>query len=342
MEETLATTNVVRCKKSSIRCLKLSTKTSPSEGDFAKDSMNNDEQLGVHLGCVSLKGRRPEMEDTVLTIPNFMSGADFCGVYDGHGGSQVADHCRRRLHAALLDELKKVMEDTEARASGSMDPSRWESQQAWEEASTNCFSKVDSEVRALGGVEMETVGSTAVVAVVFSSHIVVANCGDSRAVLCRGRKPMPLSLDHKPDREDEATRIEEAGGRIIHWDGVRVCGVLSMSRAIGDAYLKPWIIPVPEVTVTKRSDDDECLILASDGLWDVITNDEACEIARRCLRQCRRRNASARMGEGQEVPAARVAAQYLTTLALHRGSRDNISVIVVDLKPSPTNSHGCN
>ncbi|KAF3785168.1 phosphatase 2C 56 protein [Nymphaea thermarum] len=351
--------------------------------------MNNDEQLGVHLGCVSLKGRRLEMEDAVVTIPNFMSGADFCGVYDGHGGSQViifyycislileskthpgtetkldlptlsmtactiaesinwwwfsqvADHCRGRLHAALLEELKKVMADTDARDSGSMDPSRWESQQAWEEASNNCFSKVDSEVRALGGVEMETVGSTAVVAVVFSSHIVVANCGDSRAVLCSGRKPMPLSLDHKPDREDEATRIEEAGGRIIHWDGVRVCGVLSMSRAIGDAYLKPWIIPVPEVTVTKRSDDDECLILASDGLWDVITNDEACEIARRCLRQCRRRNASARMGEGREVPAARVAAQYLTTLALHRGSRDNISVIVVDLKRSPTNNHGCN
>ncbi|CAN6439430.1 unnamed protein product [Victoria cruziana] len=280
------------------------------------------------------------MEDAVVTIHNFMTEADFCAVYDGHGGSQVADYCRRRLHSAFLDELRKVMGSTDSGDSGSMDPSRRESQQAWEEASTNCFKKVDSEVGALGGVEADTVGSTAVVAIVFPSHIVVANCGDSRAVLCRGRKPIPLSVDHKPDREDEAARIEEAGGRIIHWDGVRVCGVLSMSRAIGDAYLKPWIIPVPEVTLTERTDDDECLILASDGLWDVITNDEACEVARRCLRQCRRRNAGTRREEGQ-VQAAKVAAQYLTTLALHRGSRDNISVVVVDLKSNPTNSCGC-
>lgn len=89
------------------------------------------------------------------------------------------------------------MGSTDSGDSGSMDPSRWESQQAWEEASANCFKKVDSEVGALGGVEADTVGSTAVVAIVFPSHIVVANCGDSRAVLCRGRKPIPLSVDHK-------------------------------------------------------------------------------------------------------------------------------------------------
>ena len=84
----------------------------------------------------------------------------------------------------------------------------------WEKAFTSCFQKVDDEIggkisRNANGcngdaldvtfepVAPETVGSTAVVALVCSSHIIVANCGDSRAVLCRGKEPMPLSVDHK-------------------------------------------------------------------------------------------------------------------------------------------------
>lgn len=87
-------------------------------------------------------------------------------------------------------------------------------QQDWERTFYNCFLRVDDEiegkvgrtVRGSGGdvsdtsfepVAPETVGSTAVVALVCSSHIIVANCGDSRAVLCRGKEPMALSVDHK-------------------------------------------------------------------------------------------------------------------------------------------------
>lgn len=75
----------------------------------------------------------------------------------------------------------------------------------WEKAFTHCFQKVDDEVGGKVGrgrdasdpVAPETVGSTAVVALICSSHIIVANCGDSRAVLCRGKEPMTLSVDHK-------------------------------------------------------------------------------------------------------------------------------------------------
>lgn len=84
-------------------------------------------------------------------------------------------------------------------------------------------------------------------ALICSSHIIVANCGDSRAVLYRGKEPMSLSVDHKPNREDEYARIEASGGKVIQWNGHRVFGVLAMSRSIGDRYLKPWIIPEPEV-----------------------------------------------------------------------------------------------
>uniref|UniRef100_A0A2P2MHS4 PPM-type phosphatase domain-containing protein n=1 Tax=Rhizophora mucronata TaxID=61149 RepID=A0A2P2MHS4_RHIMU len=77
-------------------------------------------------------------------------------------------------------------------------------------------------------------GTTAVVALLTPEHIVVANCGDSRAVLCRGGKAVPLSVDHKPDRPDEHARITAAGGRVIFLNGARVEGILAMSRAIGN------------------------------------------------------------------------------------------------------------
>lgn len=91
--------------------------------------------------------------------------------------------------------------------------------------------------------------------------------------------------------------------------------------------MRPWIIPVPEVTFTTRCDEDECLILASDGLWDVMSNDEVGEVARRLLRR-RRRFATA-----DETPPAQSVADNLTEIAYGRNSSDNISVIVIDLKP---------
>jgi protein phosphatase 2C len=114
----------------------------------------------------------------------------------------------------------------------------------WDELFSKCFQRVDDEVsgrvsRLVGGVQEsrpvapENVGSTAVVVVVCSSHLVVANCGDSRVVLCRGKEPVALSIDHKPDRKDERARIEALGGKVIQWNGYRVSGILAMSRSIG-------------------------------------------------------------------------------------------------------------
>ncbi|KAD6454796.1 hypothetical protein E3N88_09502 [Mikania micrantha] len=130
----------------------------------------------------------------------------------------------------------------------------------------------------------------------------------------------------QPHREDELLRIEEQDGKVINWNGARVFGVLAMSRAIGDRYLRPWIIPVPEISFTTRTDEDECLIIASDGLWDVMSNNEVGELARQILRH-RRWYAAA-----GEATAAQTVADSLTEIAVGRNSSDNISVIVVDLK----------
>ncbi|MBA0584973.1 protein phosphatase 2C 77 [Gossypium raimondii] len=298
-------------------------------------------------GFTSICGRRIQMEDAVVAIPRFLQvpprilnvesvsnqtsnisnlTADFYAVYDGHGGCQVANYCRERMHTALAEEI----EMTKACILDGNIGYDWREQ--WQKAFLNCFVKVDTEI---GGVHRghvsETAGSTAVIAVVSPTHIIVANCGDSRAVLSRGKFPIPLSIDHKPDREDEQARIEAAGGKIIQWNGPRVSGVLAMSRSIGDKYLKPWIIPDPEVTFVSRANDDECLVLASDGLWDVLSNDEACEVARKRIGLWRKKYRDKSNGEGIDG-AAQSAAEYLSRLALSKGSKDNISVIVVDLK----------
>jgi len=92
--------------------------------------------------------------------------------------------------------------------------------------------------------------------------------------------------------------------------------------------MRPWVIPVPEVTFMTRTEDDECLILASDGLWDVVSTGEAGEVACRLLRRHRRN------GVGDEVllTPAQAVANYLVKLAYRKNSSDNISVIVVDLR----------
>jgi protein phosphatase 2C len=106
----------------------------------------------------------------------------------------VANYCHDRIHSALSEEIEFVKNGL---SDGSIKDS---CQEQWKNAFTNCFLKVDAEVGGKAGAEPvapETVGSTAVVAIICSSHIIVANCGDSRAVLCRGKEPMALSVDHK-------------------------------------------------------------------------------------------------------------------------------------------------
>ncbi|KAK9822800.1 hypothetical protein WJX74_011082 [Apatococcus lobatus] len=199
----------------------------------------------------------------------------------------------------------------------------------FESAFADAFSRTDAEFAKADNAAL--IGTTAVAALVGSRHLYVANCGDSRAVLCRGGYACALTDDHKAAREDETARVEAAGGQILFWNGVRVMGVLAVSRAIGDHCLRPYVIADPEVTIVARRPEDELLLLASDGLWDVLSNQEAISLAKRCLRRARQRGAS-------RQSAARIAATVLTRAAVDRGSRDNVTVVVVDLAPPSADS----
>ncbi|KAL8137016.1 hypothetical protein V2J09_003017 [Rumex salicifolius] len=288
----------------------------------------------VSWGSTSVIGRRREMEDALNVVAGFMSRAchhvggctapgsgssgeispvHFFGVYDGHGGSEVANFCAERMHQFVMQEWENE----------AMNGHEW--QEKWETALSNAFERADEEVFK-NAIANEMVGTTAVVALISGCQIILSNCGDSRAVLCRGTLTIPLTVDQKPDREDELMRIEHEGGKVINWNGARVLGVLAMSRAIGDRYMRPYVIPVPEISFTTRSAEDECVVLASDGLWEVMSNDEVGMYTRRLLRRGRRN-----MVVGGPSPA-QFAADRLREMAIAKSSSDNISIIVVDLK----------
>ncbi|CAH1434790.1 unnamed protein product [Lactuca virosa] len=123
---------------------------------------------------------------------------------------------------------------------------------------------------------MKDAGSTAYTAIIVGSCLLVANVGNSIVVICRGGKAYAVSRDHKPDQSDERRRIEDAGGFVM-WVGTwRVGGVLAVSPAFGDRLLKQYVVVDPEIEEEKIDGSLEFLMLASDGLWDVVTNDEAC------------------------------------------------------------------
>ncbi|KAI7736321.1 hypothetical protein M8C21_002376 [Ambrosia artemisiifolia] len=282
-------------------------------------------------GSMSVVGRAREMEDEIsvkidLCRPeiNGFRPVHFFGVFDGHGGHHVSTLCKENMHVIMEEELMRMKLTTERLTDGELEV-------AWRTAINRTFERMDEKALTLcqcDGLEnfkvcryhpqLSLVGSTAVVVLLTQEFIIVGNCGDSRAVLCRNGKAVPLSFDHKPDREDERKRIKALGGQILFsGSGARVGGVLAMTRAIGDRFLKQVVTSEPEYMFMKREADDMSLILASDGLWDVLSNEVTCEVAEIAVR-----------GGG----ALYTAAALLVRLAMGRRSTDNVSVIVVDLR----------
>jgi protein phosphatase PTC1 len=134
-----------------------------------------------------------------------------------------------------------------------------------------------------------------------------ANVGDARAVLCRGGKAVRLTYDHKGSDAQEAKRIMDAGGFVMN---NRVNGVLAVTRSLGDAAMKEFVVGSPYTTETTLSDEDSFLIVACDGLWDVTDDQDAVDLVR-------------------EDTDPQVAAAHLLQHALSNFSTDNTSVMVI-------------
>merc|ERR1719486_172703 len=184
----------------------------------------------------------------------------------------------------------------------------------------------------------DTVGCTAICVLVRKEDILAANAGDSRAVLCRAGQAVELSFDHKPASDIEKTRIEAAGGYLEDTPGgARVNGNLNLSRAIGDLeYKKKQDLPpeaqiicsTPDFLTKEVTPEDEFIILACDGIWDVMTNQEACDFIRPRLLE------KMELGQiAQEMLDKCITADPQSTQGL---GTDNMTVVIVKLLESST------
>lgn len=158
-------------------------------------------------------------------------------------------------------------------------------------------------------------GTTGCCAVVMDDAVIVGNVGDCRCVMSRSGVAIELSSDHRPDRADEKARIEAKGGQVIFWGSWRVEGVLNLSRSLGDRKWTHLVGAEPELTTTEICDDDEFLILASDGVWGVLSSQQAVDEVHWYTTH------------GFQAEAA----DRLVQLALSKGSNDNCVVCLVCL-----------
>ncbi|KAK8516080.1 hypothetical protein V6N12_013489 [Hibiscus sabdariffa] len=236
----------------------------------------------LSYGYSSFRGKRATMEDFYDIKTSKINGKTICmfGIFDGHGGSHAAEYLKQHLFENLMKH-PQFMSNTKL-------------------AISETYPQTDEDFL---DSERDD-GSTASTAVLVGNHLYVANVGDSRTIISKAGE------DHKPNRSDERKRIENAGG-VVMWAGTwRVGGVLAMSRAFGDRMLKQFVVAEPEIQYKEIDEEFELLVLASDGLWDVVPNEDAVSLA----------------GAEKEPETA---ARKLTETAFLRRSADNITCIVV-------------
>ena len=306
---------------------------------------------GQTYALTSKRGkRRLSCEDAYQAAPG-LDGDPTQGifsVFDGHGGRAAADFAAEHLHDAILGEVNGVSNSPQRAGEEGLerDPELVEEVKA---AMIRGFLATDQ--RFLSECHLRG-GATATTAFLCAGRIWVANVGDCRAVMCEGGEAVALTHDHRPDRAEERRAVERRGGEVVSILGTsRVQGVLGVSRALGDRDLKQYITAEPEVYSGPISDRSEFLILGTDGLWDVVGNQEATALVRACLSHAGGGDididaggdgvGSKLSGDVAEVAAAAVggsgrkgtdaACRGLVELARSRGSRDDISVLIVEL-----------
>lgn len=263
------------------------------------------------------------MEDAhcaITQLPGNLKDWSFFAVFDGHAGALISEQCASKLLKYIVntDEFKKV------------DPELAPSLSELEKGIREGFLELDERLRKLPQVVSgeDKSGSTAICVLITPEHIFFANCGDSRAMLVRGNEVAFATTDHKPVHPTEKQRIQDAGGSVIVQ---RVNGSLAVSRSLGDyafkadrdlAATEQLISPEPEVTVVDRNkDEDQILVLACDGIWDVMKNDDLWSLV------------DERM---QRIDDLSKVCNEVIDHCLYKGSSDNMSVVLVAFDPAPT------
>lgn len=273
--------------------------------------------------CVhAIKNTRRKMEDKHVTLAEFnqLFGIQdgvrraYYAVFDGHGGVDAATYASTHLHVALAKQ-ETLQSDVAT-------------------AFKAAFKHTDDMFKGKAKRERLRSGTTGVVALIQGQQLAVAWLGDSQAVLVRGGQAVTLMDPHKPEREDEKQRIEDLGGCITFMGCWRVNGTYAVSRAIGDFDQKPYVSADADCSVTQLQGDEDLVLLACDGFFDAVKPSEVPRLVLAALR----RTAEPEGGGGEDTPApgpapSEAVAQQLVAHAKAAGSSDNITVLVVFLRP---------
>ncbi|XP_007902019.1 protein phosphatase 1A [Callorhinchus milii] len=276
---------------------------------------------GLRYALSSMQGWRIEMEDahtSVIGLPHGLESWSFFAVYDGHAGSQVARYCCEHL-------LDHITNNQDFRVPGAVAEPTTEDVKI---GIRTGFLEIDEHMRTISEKKhgSDRSGSTAVGVMVSPKHTYFINCGDSRGLLCRSGQVHFFTQDHKPNNPLEKERIQNAGGSVMIQ---RVNGSLAVSRALGDFDYKcvhgkgpteQLVSPEPEVYAIERTDEDQFIILACDGIWDVMANEEICDFVK------------SRLEVTDDLE--KVCNQIVDT-CLYKGSRDNMSVILICFPNAP-------
>lgn len=269
---------------------------------------------------ISMLGKRASNEDQHEIIIN-MNGSDpdikklnIFGVFDGHGGKDVAKYLKSHIPQFFIrkhmnydinrkDKFKKYIEKVYDHVQNSLERKYKNSSYA--------------------------IGSTALMSIFYKKdnkiNYFVINVGDCRAVKCnKDSIAIPLSKDHKPHLNDEKKRIEKLGGE-IEFDGEdwRIKD-LSVSRAFGDIDATPYVTHRPEIFKYTLKKNDKFFILACDGLWDVLSNQDAVNFVESEISKIEKLVDMTGYSKNN-------IANSLASYAIKKGSYDNVSVIIVFL-----------
>ena len=272
----------------------------------------------VRSGSYAEIGRRESMDDEHIRIDDLAAHLGFVfkypipsafyAVFDGHGGPDAASFVKRNAMRFFFEDSDMLQSyDTDALFLKRL-----------EDSHRKAFLGADLALAYERSVS-SSCGTTALTALILGRHLLVANAGDCRAVLCRRGVAVEMSQDHRPSYLPELKRVEELGGFV---DGGYLNGYLSVTRALGDWDLKfplgsaSPLIAEPDVQVFTLTEEDEFLIIGCDGIWDVMSSQQAVSFVRRGLR---------RHDDPQQC------ARELVKEALRLNTSDNLTVIVICL-----------
>ena len=233
---------------------------------------------------------RQSMEDIGIMIPDLTTDykVSLFGIFDGHGGSDVVKFVKDRLPQLIKNYLNDLC--------------------PVETAFKNAFKKVDQELKFF---DSEYIGTTATLVLIKDNKIYCANVGDSKAYIIYDKTYKQISSDHKCTIEDEKTRVLAEGGK-IHKN--RVMGQLILTRTLGDLYVKQYgVINTPDISVNEIGNSVKYVILASDGVWDVIDLDTI-------------------VGMGKAGKNVGEFCEDIVKLSISKGTKDNVSCIVISFK----------